>query len=152
MLMGMAATSAGIGTASDLGRDNNTVGLSDWLSRTRRRSERQPALTWTVVREGSDVVVEPSRGAPLRLSLGGVRAVRIVPLSRGQQHMTQQTGGWQVTLRRDDGDLLVGEPFADWQPARALADLLMLRTELPLDELSARLFSRVGQYPPPEGG
>jgi hypothetical protein len=128
-------------------RDNSTVGLFDWLSRSRRQRASSP-ITWTVVREGAYVVVQADQRAPLRLPLEAVRAVRIVPLTGGQQHV-QRSGRWQVSLHRDDGDLLVGEPFADWRPARELADLICARAGLPLDELSARLFSRVGTYSPP---
>ena len=56
------------------------------------------------------------------------------------------SGGWQVALGRSDGDVLLGKPLADWQTARELARLVCEQTELPLDELTQRMFSRVGQY------
>ena len=75
-----------------------------------------------------------------------MRCVRVVPLTQGQQHAGGH--GWQVTLRRDDGDVLVGKALPDWRPARELADQLCKAAELPLDELTQRLFSQVGQYGP----
>ena len=70
--------------------------------------------------------------------------MRVVPLTGGNHHI--QTSGWQVALGRADGDLLLGKPLADWQTARELARLVCERTELPLDELTERMFSRVGQF------
>jgi hypothetical protein len=77
-----------------------------------------------------------------------VRAVRIVPLTGGEHHVTRRSGGWQVSLQRPDGDLLVGEPLADWRAARELAQRVCEATGLQLDELTQRLFSRVGSYTP----
>lgn len=110
------------------------------------RSRPEP-LTWRVARESDSLYVEPSRGQPLRLPLAGVRAVRIVPLTGGDHHM-QARGGWQVTLQRPDGDVLVGASLQDWQQARALAQQVCDAANLPLDELTARMFSRVGQFGP----
>jgi hypothetical protein len=98
--------------------------------------------------EGGEVVVQDSQGKESRYPRSGARSVRVVPLTGGDHH-SRAGAGWQVTLRRDDGDVLVGDPFADWRPARELADLVCARAGLALDELSARLFSRVGTYSPP---
>ncbi|HEX8966376.1 MAG TPA: hypothetical protein VF937_00755, partial [Chloroflexota bacterium] len=54
--------------------------------------------------------------------------------------------GWQIALARADGDVLLGQPLSGWQTARELADQVCQATGLPLDELSQRLFSHVGQY------
>jgi hypothetical protein len=53
-----------------------------------------------------------------------------------------------VALSRPDGDVLVGKPVADWRSARQLAQLVCDQSELPLDELTAKMFSRVGQFTP----
>jgi hypothetical protein len=57
-----------------------------------------------------------------------------------------------VALARADGDVLIGAAMADWRPARELARLLCDRTELPLDELTQKMFSRVGQFTPAQDG
>jgi hypothetical protein len=92
--------------------------------------------------------------APLKLdevdALSRARALveqGVVPLTGGQTH-AGPSHGWQVTLRRDDGDVLVGKAVVDWRRARDLAEQLCQATELPLDELTQRLFSQVGQYSP----
>jgi hypothetical protein len=123
------------------------VGLFDWLGKGRRAPET-PA-TWQVRKDGGDVVVEDGRGASHRAALRGVRTVRVVPLTGGQQHAQAGTG-WQVTLAHADGDVLVGKPLLDWRSARALAQQLCELTELPLDELTEKMFSRVGQFTPTE--
>ena len=120
------------------------MGLFDWLGKGRRASE---PTTWQVRRDGGEVVVEDGRGASFRAVLAGARAVRVVPLTGGQQH--PGTGaGWQVALAHAQGDLLVGKPLGDWRAARELARGLCAATELPLDELTEKLFSRVGQFTP----
>jgi hypothetical protein len=134
-----------MGLSSVSRRDNNKVGLFDWLGKSRRAPES--ATTWQVHRDGGDVVVQDGRGASYRASLTGVRSVRVVPLTGGQQH-AQVGAGWQVTLAHADGDALVGKPMPDWRAARDLARLLCDKTELPLDELTEKMFSRVGQFTP----
>jgi len=54
-----------------------------------------------------------------------------------------------VALAHPGGDVLLGKPMADWRPARELARLVCARTELPLDELTQKMFSRVGQFSAP---
>jgi hypothetical protein len=105
-------------------------------------------VTWQVRREGADVVVQQGTGAEMRLPLGSARTVRIVPLTGGDHHRSTRSGGWQVTLARADGDVLVGQAQGDWRAARELARLLCATTDLPLDELSARMFSRAGGETP----
>jgi hypothetical protein len=100
-----------------------------------------------VYREAGDLVAEDGRGASTRLPLVGARSVRIVPLTGGDHHGDSR-GGWQVALSRAEGDLLIGKPLADWRAARQLAQLVCETSELPLDELTAKMFSRVGQYTP----
>ena len=126
---------------SSSGRDNSTVGLFDWLKRP------PPApLVWHIFREGSEIVADDGRGKRLSVSMHGARFVRVVPLTGGQVH--GQTGGWQVALSRSEGDMLVGAPMADWRSARELARVLCERTELPLDDTTQKMFSRVGQFSP----
>lgn len=72
--------------------------------------------------------------------------MRIVPLTGGNHHAN--SGGWQVALGRADGDVLLGTPLPDWQVAHALARQVCTATELPLDELTRRMFSKVGQFQP----
>jgi hypothetical protein len=71
-----------------------------------------------------------------------------VPLTGGDHHVGSRTAGWQVALARAEGDVLLGKPLADWQAARELARLVCERTRLPLDEMTERMFSRVGQFNP----
>lgn len=122
------------------------MALFDWL----RRSGRQgaPPLVWNVYREGGEVVAEDGRGGIFRASLDGARSVRIVPLTGGNHH--PQSGGsvWQVALAHANGDMLLGKPMTDWRVARELARQVCARAELPLDELTEKMFSRVGQYAP----
>ena len=121
------------------------VGLFDWIGQRRRgtRAADSPRLAWHVYRDGGDVVAEDGRGAINRVPLAGARAVRVVPLTGGDHH-AGPGAGWQVTLARAEGDVLLGKPLADWRAARELARLLCEKTALPLDELTQRLFSRVG--------
>jgi hypothetical protein len=121
------------------------VGLFDWIGR-RGRAPESPAV-WTVYPDGGDIVAEDGRGGVFRASLGGARSVRIIPLTGGRQH-AEMRGGWQVALAHAEGDALLGKPQADWRVARDLARLVCDKTELPLDELTERMFSRVGQYTP----
>ena len=113
--------------------------LRDWLPRPR---PSVPAA-WQVTREGSVLVVSSGAGDALRLPLDGVRAVRIVPLTGGNHHMQRSRGSWQVCLQRADGDVLVGKPLADWQPAYELAQSVCTASGLSLDELTERMFSGV---------
>jgi hypothetical protein len=122
------------------------VGLFDWLSR-RRQSESAPPVAWHVHRESGDLVAEDGRGASVRVPVSGARSVRVVPLTGGNHHRDTR-GGWQVTLARPEGDVLVGKPLADWRSAHKLAQLVCATAELPLDELTEKMFSRVGQYTP----
>ena len=129
------------------GRDNSIVGLFDWLSRRPRQPEA-PTL-WRVYREGGELVVEDGRGATHRVASDGAHSVRVVPLRGGQQH-TDIRSGWQVALARADGDVLVGKPMTDWRSAHDLARTICATAGLPLDELTEKMFSRVGQYTPKE--
>ncbi len=128
--------------------DNNTVALFDWLRRSRRQTA--PPTVWKIYRDGRDVVAEDGRGDVFRALLEGARSVRIVPLTGGNQHSSGN--GWQVALAHSSGDELLGKPMADWRQARELARLVCAQTELPLDELTEKMFSRVGQYSDPSGG
>jgi hypothetical protein len=123
------------------------VGLFDWLGR--RRSDPTPDFTpretWKVRREGDEIVVQQGNGPELRLPQGKAQAVRIVPLTGGNHHASARGGGWQVALSQSEGDVLVGKPIGDWRSAQALAQELCEATELPFDELTERMFSRVGQ-------
>jgi hypothetical protein len=122
------------------------VGLFDWLGK-RRPSESVASVGWHVYREAGEVVAEDDRGGTTRVALSGARNIRVVPLAGGNHHGDVR-GGWQVAVSRAEGDVLVGKPMADWRSARHLAQLLCEQTELPLDELTAKMFSRVGQYTP----
>lgn len=124
------------------------MGLFDWIGRRRggRLGQADQAATWHVYRDGADLVAEDGKGAAYRAPLGAVRSIRVVPMTGGDHH--RATNGWQVALARADGDLLLGKPSPDWQTARELARLACQTAELPLDELTEKLFSRVGQYTP----
>jgi hypothetical protein len=126
--------------------DNSTVALFDWLRRDARQAD--PSVVWNVYRDGADIVAEDGRGGLLRAPLSGARSVRIVPLTGGNHHANSRGGGWQVALGHSGGDALLGKPLADWRSARELARQICARTELPLDELTEKMFSRVGQYSP----
>jgi hypothetical protein len=121
------------------------VGLFDWLSRPPGQPDA-PSV-WHVHREGDEVVVEDGRGAEFRASVNGARGVRVVPLRAGQNN-TDLRSGWQVALAHSDGDALVGQPMADWRSAHELAKTICATTGLPFDELTEKMFSRVGQYTP----
>jgi hypothetical protein len=125
------------------GEDNNSaVPLFDWIPRP-RSSAGQDDPTWHVRADGRLLLIESSRGDTVfHAAFDGARSVRVVPLSRGSHHV--QASGWQVTLARADGDLLLGPPLASWQNARSLARQVCEATRLPLDQLTERLFSRVG--------
>jgi hypothetical protein len=100
-------------------------------------------VTWQVRADGELLLIESSRGDTVfHARVGSARAVRVVPLSRGSHHLSAT--GWQVTLERGDGDVLLGPPLASWQSARDLASRVCGATHLPMDELTERLFSRVG--------
>ena len=125
------------------------MGIRDWLRLGRRAPGTEPAPppTWQVYRESGDVVVDEGGGKSARYPMTFARSVRVVPLTGGQHH-AGSGHGWQVTLSSGDGDVLVGKPLADWRQARDLAEKLCSATDLPLDELTQRLFSQVGQYTP----
>jgi hypothetical protein len=55
-----------------------------------------------------------------------------------------------VTLARPEGDVLLGQPLPDWRVARDLANHVCDKTGLPLDELTARMFSLVGKFTIPQ--
>jgi hypothetical protein len=120
------------------------VGLFDWLSRKRQKTPPQP-LVWSARREGSEVVVEDGRGGVFRADLWGARSVRVVPNARGGTH-GGPASGWQVALFHDEGDAPIGPLLADWQPARELALKVCETTDLPLHELTERMFSQVGRF------
>jgi len=122
------------------------VGLFDWLGR-KRRDDTVPYAVWHVYRDADDLVAADGRGARIRVALAGARSIRIVPLTGGNHHRDSR-GGWQVAFSRAEGDVLVGQPVADWRSARQLAQLLCETSELPPDELTEKMFSRVGQYTP----
>jgi hypothetical protein len=124
------------------------VGLFDWLKRGGRREPVAP-VAWQVTRDANELTVDDGRGKRVVVQMGGARFVRVVPLTGGQVHGAgAQMPGWQVALSRAEGDMLVGAPMADWRNARELARLICERTELPLDETTERMFSRVGQFSP----
>ena len=95
-------------------------------------------------------MAEDGRGAINRVPLAGARTVRVVPLTGGDHH-AGPGAGWQVALSRADGDVLLGKPMPDWQSARELASIVCDTARLPLDELTEKMFSRVGQYTPRAG-
>jgi hypothetical protein len=140
MLIGMPPTS---GMAGFLSADTSRVGLFDWLRRTPPED-----VVWEVRCEGPELVASDGKHPPIRVPLAGAQAVRVIPLSGGSPHGST-AGGWQVALAYPEGDRVIGPPQRDWRPARVLADGICVATTLPLDELTASLFSRVGQFPPP---
>jgi hypothetical protein len=89
------------------------------------------------------MVVDDGRGHTARATLSGATAVRIVPLMGGNPHAA--TGGYQVALRYSSGDAALGTPLADWRLAHELAQRVCEVSELPLDEMTERMFSRVDQ-------
>lgn len=122
------------------------MGVFDWLKR--QRPGAPAAVTWHVYRESDDVVADDGRGGTYRVALARARSVRIVPLTGGNPHSNQAMGGYQVAVQRADGDVPVGKPTQDWRAARDLARQVCETASLPLDELTERMFSRVGQFPP----
>ena len=91
------------------------------------------------------MVAEDGRGGVRRAAVAGARSVRVVPLTGGDHH-ARAGSGWQVTLSRAEGDVLFGKPVADWQSARDLARMVCETSGLGLDEMTEKMFSRVGQY------
>lgn len=122
------------------------MALFDWLRRGGRRAD--PPAVWNVYREGGDVVADDGQGGVFRASLGSTRSVRIVPLTGGNHHAASHGSGWQVALGQVGGDVPLGKPMADWRAAHELARLVCARANLPLDELTEKMFSRVGQFSP----
>jgi hypothetical protein len=126
------------------------VGLFDWIGRARGRPAdgADSNVAWHVYTEAGELVADNGRGGRYRANLSGARSVRVVPLTAGDHH-AQSGPGWQVALALADGDALVGKPSRDWQSARELARLVCEATHLPLDEMTEKLFSRVGNYTRP---
>jgi hypothetical protein len=122
-----------------------SMGLFDWLG---RRGQPPEAPAWEMRVEGGEVIVEDGKRI-YRFSKAGARSVRIVPLGAGGQHAAGGGPGWQVAVRKTDGDVPIGRPLGSWQHARALATRLCETSGLELDELTQRMFSQVGTYTPP---
>ena len=127
------------------------MGLFDWLGGNRRSdrpggSSGAAPIVWRVARDGDLLAVEDGRGAVYRVPLAEARSVRVVQARAFDPHVVAQRGGWQVTLARPEGDVLVGAAQADWRAAWDLARLVCDRATLPMDELNQRMFSRVGQF------
>jgi hypothetical protein len=101
-------------------------------------------VEWHVYREGADIVADAGGGKTYRASLVGAHSVRVVPLTGANPH--GPSGGYQVAMAYEDGDAPVGQPTGDWRAARELAKQLCEATELPLDEMTERMFSRVGTF------
>ena len=117
--------------------------MFDWL-RGRRSDPAATEKDWQVCVEDGWLEVRRLDGNTFaHVLLGGARAVRVVPLTRGTHHAS--ASGWQVALSQPDGDALVGQPLAGWQAARDLAQKVCGATRLPMDEMTEKLFSRVGQ-------
>jgi hypothetical protein len=131
---------SGMGPSSSA-RDNSTVRLFDWLLR-----KPSAPLSWNTFRDADDVVVESTRGQSSRAPLGGARAVRVVPLMAGNPHAP--SGGYQIAIAYATGDVPLAVPMADWRAVRELAQRVCACANLPLDEMTERMFSRVGQYTP----
>jgi hypothetical protein len=118
------------------------VALFDWIPRP-RSGPAQDDEPWKISVDGGLLLIETSRGETVfHASTTGARAVRVVPLSRGSHHVS--ASGWQVALARGDGDVLLGPPLPSWQRAREVAHQVSEETSLPMDDLTERLFSRVG--------
>jgi hypothetical protein len=127
------------------------VGVFDWIrGRRGSRPADSPRVVWHVYTDGGEVVAEDGHGVANRAPTAGVRSVRVVPLTGGDHH-ARAGAGWQVALARADGDVLLGKPMPDWESARELARLVCETSGLPLDELTEKMFSRVGQYTPRRG-
>jgi hypothetical protein len=126
------------------------MGALDWLRRL-RMPPPDPS-TWEVRHEGGRIVVADGK-KEYAFSPGAARAIRVVPLGVGPGHGHSQAGsGWQVAVHHDRGDVPIGRPLADWRAARDFAHRLCAASGLSVDELTERLFSRVGQVGPPRGG
>jgi len=110
------------------------VGLFD---RFKRKPE--PPVVWHVYREGNDLVADDGRGGTFRVPLGRAQSVRIVPMTGGNPH-AGATGGYQVAVRGANGDAPIGKPTSDWRAARDLARQVCEQGELPMDELTERMF------------
>jgi hypothetical protein len=117
--------------------------LFDWL-RKRGANPAAIAVDWRVWVDGSWLVVETDRQDEYaRVATQGALSVRVVPLTRGTHHSA--ASGWQVALACAEGDVLVGQPLPEWQVARDLAQRVCAATRLPMDEMTEKLFSRVGR-------
>jgi hypothetical protein len=114
------------------------VGLFDRL-----KPKPRPPETWHVYLDGSDLVAD-NGSASFRVQRTRARAVRVVPLSGGNPHAPG--GGYQVAIACADGDVPIGRATPDWRAAQALGRQLCDTGELQLDEVTARLFSRVGTF------
>jgi hypothetical protein len=125
------------------------VGAFDWLKR--KKAGPQPSApstpVWSAYREGSELVADDSRGSVVRVPLASARSVRVVPMAGGNHHRGAGAG-YQVAVACAQGDVPVGKPMADWRLARDLADKVCAAAELPLDELTQKMFSRVGTFSP----
>ncbi len=120
------------------------MGAFDWLRRVRKPPADPSA--WDVHREAWEVVVT-AEGREQRFAPAATRSVRIVPMGAGPGHGTPHGGsGWQVAAHRDDGDVLIGPPIPDWRAALDFARRLSETADVPIDELSERLFRNVGQF------
>lgn len=121
------------------------MGIRDWLGG--RRAQPTAAATtptWQVRVDGGELIVDNDvRHTSRRYPLHAARNVRVVPLTGGDHHSRRQSG-WQVTLGRDDGDVLIEAAMPDWRPARTLAQQVCAASGLPLDELTAGLFRQTG--------
>ncbi len=116
--------------------------LFDWIRRPRSGPDEDD-VTWDVRVDGGLLLIESSQGETVfHAATAGAVCVRVVPLSRGSHHVS--ASGWQVALGRGDGDILLGKPLSSWRRARDLARAVSEKTALPIDELTQRLFSRVG--------
>lgn len=113
------------------------MGLFDWL----RRKPPEPVV-WHIYTEGGDIVAFDGKQT-YRAPRSSARNVRIVPPGGHQQGAAGMVG-YQVAIACVDGDVPVGKPTPDWRPARELAQKLCETGEIPLDELTERMFSRVG--------
>ena len=119
------------------------MALFDWVRRRPTAGPKADDEPWQVRVDGGLLLIESARGdAIFHATFDGARSVRVVPLSGGSHHV--HASGWQVTLARGNGDVLVGPALGSWQRAYALAREICAATRLPMDELTERLFSRVG--------
>jgi len=112
------------------------VGLFD---RFKRKPE--PPVVWHVYREGNDLIADDGKGGTFRVALVRAESVRIVPMTGGNPH-AGAAGGYQVAVRSANGDAPIGKPSQDWRLAHDLARQVCEQAELPLDELTQRMFGR----------